>query len=95
MFQKLNNSIKSDLSEKCPKCDEVDCDCIIIEDDNPVLVMHPVNSKQYGNFNMISPFHSNLFTMPPNEKIAPQNIQNQIIKPSDSISQYDDVHEVK
>ncbi|XP_030746913.1 sodium- and chloride-dependent GABA transporter ine-like [Sitophilus oryzae] len=44
LLQKLKNSIKSDLMDKCPKCDEPDCDCVLKEEESsPMLVMqaHP------------------------------------------------------
>lgn len=43
-MEKFRNSIKSDLMDKCPKCDETDCDCAIKEEEcGPMLVMqaHP------------------------------------------------------
>lgn len=43
-LQKLKSSIQSDLIDKCPKCGETDCDCVIRDEElGPMLVMqaHP------------------------------------------------------
>ncbi|CAH0555766.1 unnamed protein product [Brassicogethes aeneus] len=46
-LEKLKSSIKSDLLEKCPKCDEMDCDCIIKDEEcGPMLVMHSPEIKR-------------------------------------------------
>ncbi|XP_048522305.1 sodium- and chloride-dependent GABA transporter ine isoform X2 [Dendroctonus ponderosae] len=44
LMEKLKNSVKSDLIDKCPHCEELECDCVIKEEEiGPMLVMqaHP------------------------------------------------------
>nr|CAH7746159.1 unnamed protein product [Callosobruchus chinensis] len=38
--EKLKNSIRSDILDKCPKCNQMDCDCILKDDEaSPMLVV--------------------------------------------------------
>lgn len=89
LFQKLKNSIKSDLVEKCLKCNEVDCDCFVTEDENPELVMQPLDIKQYENFSIAPPYNSSFQIL---NNITNQNVQQKVVNPSDTLSQYDNIH---
>lgn len=46
LFQKFKNGLKSDLTEKCPKCNELDCDCFPPEETTePMLVLNTSDFK--------------------------------------------------
>ncbi|RZC34697.1 SNF domain containing protein [Asbolus verrucosus] len=85
-MEKLKISLKSDLCDKCPKCEEFDCDCIIKEDEiEPMLVMHKPDSKD-GNMTSV-PFYIPLSRVPTVhkfdlEKIHPDKFTvNNVSKP--------------
>ncbi|XP_050310141.1 sodium- and chloride-dependent GABA transporter ine-like isoform X2 [Anthonomus grandis grandis] len=104
--EKLKNSIKSDLIDKCPKCSETDCDCLIMEEETgPMLVMqaHPDIRKDLNMQTGPMPAYSPT-TITASKYIigdAPiglsQRPQDQITNRSDNntdnLSQYDNVNE--
>ncbi|KAJ8961072.1 hypothetical protein NQ314_006002 [Rhamnusium bicolor] len=95
-FQKFKNSIKSDLLEKCPKCDEMDCDCIINDDDvGPMLVMLPSDIKQEENLSAI-PFYTPVRNSPILPRGDTSTYPNSVVtSPSDTLSQYDNVNNIQ
>lgn len=85
ILQKIKNSIKSDLLEKCPKCEEQDCDCIIKEEVEPMVIMSHPDSHKDVNSSVA------MFTVPAtlNDKIY------RSISPSATMTQMDKVDETK
>ncbi|XP_049823175.1 sodium- and chloride-dependent GABA transporter ine-like isoform X2 [Aethina tumida] len=85
-IEKLKNSIKSDLLEKCPKCDEMDCDCVIKDEEcGPMLVMHTPDIRR----DISVPY--NMYNQPstiPRIQSAPRIAPS----PADTLSQYDNVN---
>ncbi|XP_044753528.1 sodium- and chloride-dependent GABA transporter ine-like isoform X2 [Coccinella septempunctata] len=45
IMDKLKNSIKPDLEEKCLKCGDVDCDCVLEETMQPMLVLQSSDAR--------------------------------------------------
>lgn len=103
LIEKLKNSIKSDIVEICPKCNETDCDCIKEEDEGPMLIMRAPEIKRDNPLS--APFYAPLSTggggggsvgetnqLPRvGSNLSTGNYLNIQNNPSDSLSQYDNV----
>ncbi|XP_015839016.1 sodium- and chloride-dependent GABA transporter ine isoform X2 [Tribolium castaneum] len=62
-MEKLKSSLKSDLLDKCPKCEEFDCECVVKEGEiEPMLVMHKPDSKDSNSTSV--PFYIPLSRVP-------------------------------
>ncbi|XP_044271183.1 sodium- and chloride-dependent GABA transporter ine-like isoform X2 [Tribolium madens] len=62
-MEKLKSSLKSDLFDKCPKCEEFDCECMVKEGEiEPMLVMHKPDSKDSNSTTV--PFYIPLSRVP-------------------------------
>lgn len=60
MFQKLRNTVKTDLCEKCPKCGEKECDCFPPEENEPMLILQGPDFKSANIVTNLVPFGINM-----------------------------------
>ncbi|XP_066146284.1 sodium- and chloride-dependent GABA transporter ine-like isoform X2 [Euwallacea fornicatus] len=92
LIEKLKNSIKSDLIDKCPKCGETDCDCDIKEEMNPMLIMqaHPEIRRDINIENGM-PLYSPVVTNYVNSSENPHQVAREN-NTTDNLSQYDNVN---
>ncbi|XP_056634493.1 sodium- and chloride-dependent GABA transporter ine isoform X1 [Diorhabda sublineata] len=88
--EKLKNSIKSDILEKCPKCSEMDCDCTLDEDEGPMLIVKPVvEMKNIKEEKTAEP----LFPTIDSSTILQNHVETEHVEPSETLSEYDNVAE--
>ncbi|CAG9760085.1 unnamed protein product [Ceutorhynchus assimilis] len=101
LMEKLKNSIKSDLMDKCPKCEETDCDCVIKDEEiRPMLVMqaHPEIRRDL-NIQSGTPIYTPSVASNYNNATSSnsnQNTENSSRSENnntDNVSQYDNVNE--
>lgn len=89
LLQKFKNAIKSDILEKCPKCEEQDCDCVIREDE-PMIMIPSVDSKK--EINSAVP----MYTVPTSASLRTFNEKTyRSISPSATMTQLDKADENK
>ncbi|CAG9817388.1 unnamed protein product [Phaedon cochleariae] len=89
LIEKFKNSIRSDLLDRCPKCDEMDCDCMIKEDDTGhLIVMRPTAVDIMAGEKATIP----LFPVASSPNIQAGNNGNSTC-PTETLSQYDNVNE--
>ncbi|CAG9860624.1 unnamed protein product [Phyllotreta striolata] len=86
--EKFKNSIKSDLMEKCPKCSELDCDCIIGHDDGEsILVVKPTADIH----NILKDKKESAPFFPVNNSTSPEFKDVDDVKLSETLSEYDNI----
>ncbi|XP_063907694.1 sodium- and chloride-dependent GABA transporter ine-like isoform X2 [Zophobas morio] len=87
-LEKVKNSLKSDLSDKCPKCEEFDCDCIIRDGEiEPMLVMHKPDPKDGNSV----PFYIPLSRVPTVHKFDLEKVQRPLVLNIDKATRHKDV----
>ncbi|KAG5896455.1 hypothetical protein JTB14_002597 [Gonioctena quinquepunctata] len=89
LLEKFKNSIKSDILERCPKCDQIDCDCVLKDDDmGPMLIMHSP-----ADIDRKDPAATPLFAVAstPNLQAQDSAQATQASDPTETLSQYENV----
>lgn len=88
LFQKFKNAIKSDLLEKCPKCEEQECDCVLNDDIiEPMIILSPSESNKEVN-------SAPMFTVPTATSLRTLNDKTyQSITPSATMTHLDKMNE--
>ncbi|XP_074031277.1 sodium- and chloride-dependent GABA transporter ine-like isoform X2 [Leptinotarsa decemlineata] len=90
--EKLKNSIKSDIVERCPKCDETDCDCFLKDEEmEQMLVMRPTGDVLTGDNSV--PLTA-LFPVASSPNLQAKDAA-QINNHEETFSQYDNVNGIR